>query len=160
MPIEEDKALLEILEVHEAQLVFPKFSTDMALTLGSRLMAYGRENRLPISVNITRNGQCLFSCALEGVSRDNEVWIQRKNRVVNRFGHSSYYMGTHLRVLGKTIEEKYLLPEHRYAAHGGAFPILIADTGPVGTVTVSGLSQQDDHDLAVRFLGELLAEIC
>lgn len=58
-----------------------------------------------------------------------------------------------------TIEEKCLLPEHRYAAHGGAFPILIRDTGPIGTVTVSGLAQQDDHELVVKFLGELLAEI-
>lgn len=158
MTIEDEKALLEVLAGHEARLVFPKFSTDMALTLGSRLMAHGREKCLPISVNFTCNGQCLFACALEGVSRDNEIWIRRKNRVVNRFGHSSFYMGTHLRVLGKTIEAKYLLPENRYAAHGGAFPILIRDTGPIGTVTVSGLAQQDDHDLVVRFLGELLQE--
>lgn len=157
MNIEEEKARLDVLAQQEVDLVFPTFSIDMALTLGSQLMAHGREKRLPISVNITRNGQCLFSCALDGVSRDNEVWIQRKNRVVNRFAHSSFYMGTKLRVLGKTIEEKYLLREDRYAAHGGAFPILIKDTGPIGTVTVSGLAQADDHDLVVRFLSDLLA---
>ncbi|MGR3661657.1 MAG: heme-degrading domain-containing protein [Paracoccaceae bacterium] len=159
MNLDDEMALLEVLAGHEAELVFPKFSVEMALTLGSRLMAHGQAESLPISVNITRNGQCLFSCALPGVSRDNEVWIQRKNRVVNRFGHASFYMGTHLRIQGKTIEEKYLLPEHRYAAHGGAFPILIKDTGPIGTVTVSGLAQKEDHDLVVKFLGELLAEV-
>lgn len=158
MTIEEEKSLLEVLAKHEADLVFEKFSTDMALRLGSKLMAHGLENALPISINISRNGQCLFSCALEGAVLDNEVWIQRKNRVVNRFGHSSFYMGTQLRALGKTIEEKYLLSQDLYAAHGGAFPILIKDTGPIGTVTVSGLSQRDDHELVVKFLGDLLAE--
>ncbi|MEY8099247.1 heme-degrading domain-containing protein [Falsihalocynthiibacter sp. S25ZX9] len=158
MTIEDEKALLETLAAQEAQLVFPKFSTDMALTLGARLMAHGQEHDLPISVNISRNGQCLFACALTGARRDNEVWIQRKNCVVNRFGHSSFYMGTHLRALGTTMEAKYLLQESHYAAHGGAFPILIKETGPIGTVTVSGLSQRDDHDLVVKFLGELLAE--
>ena len=159
MSIEEEKARLKVLAGHEEQLVFPKFSVDMALTLGTRLMAHGQANSLPISVNISRHGQCLFSCALEGVSQDNEVWIARKNRVVNRFGHSSFYMGTHLRILGQTIEEKYLLPEHRYAPHGGAFPILIRDTGHIGTVTVSGLSQPEDHDLVVTYLTALLAEV-
>jgi len=157
--LNEEKALLGILAGHEKRVVFPKFSVDMALTVGTRLMAHGQANNLPISVNVTRHGQCLFSCALEGVSQDNEVWIQRKNRVVNRFGHSSFYMGTHLRILGQSIEEKYLLPEHRYAPHGGAFPILIRETGAIGTVTVSGLSQPEDHDLVVTFLSDLLAEI-
>jgi uncharacterized protein (UPF0303 family) len=159
MTLEEEKAFLEVLAGHEERVVFPKFSVDMALTVGTRLMAHGQASSLPISVNVTRHGQCLFSCSLEGVSQDNEIWIQRKNRVVNRFGHSSFYMGTRLRILGQTIEEKYLLPEHRYAPHGGAFPILIKDTGPIGTVTVSGLSQPEDHDLVVEYLSALLAEV-
>ncbi|MET8912572.1 heme-binding protein, partial [Micromonospora sp. NPDC004551] len=36
--------------------------------------------------------------------------------------------------------------------HGGCFPIILKGTGPVGTVTVSGLPQLDDHRLAVEAL--------
>jgi uncharacterized protein (UPF0303 family) len=33
------------------------------------------------------------------------------------------------------------------------------DTGHIGTVTVSGLSQPEDHDLVVTYLTALLAEV-
>jgi len=33
---------------------------------------------------------------MPGTSRDNDVWVQRKNNVVNRFGHSSFYLGISL----------------------------------------------------------------
>jgi uncharacterized protein (UPF0303 family) len=39
-----------------------------------------------------------------------------------------------------------------YAPHGGCFPILLAGTGCVGTVAVSGLPQREDHALVVEVL--------
>jgi len=59
---------------------------------------------------------------MPGTASDNGEWIRRKNNVVNRFGHSSYYMGIYLKNAGQTMEEKYLISSHDYAAHGGAFP--------------------------------------
>ncbi|MFD0330409.1 heme-binding protein [Streptacidiphilus monticola] len=46
----------------------------------------------------------------------------------------------------------------RYAAHGGSFPLLVRGTGPVGTVTVSGLPQLDDHLFVVECLRRFLTE--
>jgi uncharacterized protein (UPF0303 family) len=37
-----------------------------------------------------------------------------------------------------------------FAAHGGAFPILLPKTGCVGVVAVSGLPQEDDHRFVVE----------
>ena len=45
----------------------------------------------------------------------------------------------------------------QYAAHGGAFPVIVRDVGVVGTVTVSGLPQEEDHRLVVQVLREFLA---
>lgn len=45
-----------------------------------------------------------------------------------------------------------LAPELAYAAHGGAFPIRLRGmdfTSPVGVIVVSGLPQEDDHQLVV-----------
>ena len=88
---------------------------------------------------------------------DDGKWIKRKNNVVNRFGHSSYYMGISLQSMGQTIEDKYLISSRDYAAHGGAFPLIIKDVGVVGTITVSGLPQQEDHELVVTTLRQFLA---
>jgi len=97
------------------------------------------------------------SFAMAGTSIDNGEWIKRKNNVVKRFGHSSYYMGISLQNAGQTIEEKYLISSSDYAAHGGAFPLIIRDVGVVGTITVSGLPQQEDHELVVTTLKQFLA---
>jgi uncharacterized protein (UPF0303 family) len=66
-------------------------------------------------------------------------------------------MGIALQNAGQTMEEKYLLPSSEYAAHGGAFPLIIRDVGVVGTITVSGLPQQEDHELVVTTLKQFLA---
>ncbi len=54
-------------------------------------------------------------------------------------------------------EEKYLISSSDYAAHGGAFPLIIRVVGVVGTITVSGLPQQEDHELVVTTLKQFLA---
>jgi uncharacterized protein (UPF0303 family) len=59
---------------------------------------------------------------------------------------------------GKTIEEKFLLPESEYAPHGGCFPILLKGTGMIGTLTVSGLAQEDDHKLVTAAIRHYLED--
>lgn len=130
----------------------------MVLEVGLALVQAAREQGKAVTVDITRGGQQLFHFAMAGTSLDNGEWVKRKNRVVNRFGHSSYYMGISLKSAGKTIEEKYLLPESEYAPHGGAFPLIIKGVGVVGTITVSGLPQEEDHALVVSVLRQFLAK--
>ena len=45
-----------------------------------------------------------------GSARDNDDWIRRQGRVVERFGHSSLFVGQLCRDLGTTIDEKFALP--------------------------------------------------
>ncbi len=65
-------------------------------------------------------------------------------------------MGISLKNAGQTIQEKYLLPESEYAPHGGSFPLTIRGVGVVGTITVSGLPQAEDHALVVETLQTFL----
>jgi len=44
-----------------------------------------------------------------------------------------------------------------FAAHGGAFPIRIRDVGVVGSISVSGLPQADDHAFVVEMIEAFLA---
>ena len=148
--------LLKELRQQEEDIQFASFSNDTALEVGMALVQAARERGKAVTVDITRGGQQLFHFAMVGTSIDNGEWVKRKNRVVHRFGHSLYYMGVSLKNAGQTIEGKYLLPESEYAAHGGAFPLVIKGVGVVGTITVSGLPQQEDHELVVSTLKQFL----
>ncbi len=152
-----DEAVLEKLADEEERLQFPRFDNDVAIAIGLELVARGRAGRLPIAVDVTCHGHQLFHAALPGTSADNGEWIRRKNRVVNRFARSSLYMGTLCRIKGVTLEEKYILPPFDYAPHGGAFPVRIRGSLPIGTITVSGLPQIDDHALVVAVIADHLA---
>jgi len=141
---------LERLLLDEQQLQFTSFDEDTAWTIGSWLVEHAIQNNLPITIDIQRGEHQLFHASRPGTSADNDEWVKRKVRLVNRFGHSSLYMGQLLKSEGKSIEEKFLIPESEYAPHGGCFPIIIKGTGVVGTITVSGLHQEDDHKVVVQ----------
>ena len=119
-------------------------------------MEAARAEQLPIAISIRRNGQRLFHAALPGAAADNDAWLDRKCRVVDRYGASSFAVGTEFVVDGTTFDESWRLDRDLYAAHGGAFPLRIAGVGVIGTVAVSGLPQADDHAFVVRELRRFL----
>ncbi|MEU0530108.1 heme-degrading domain-containing protein [Amycolatopsis tolypomycina] len=140
------------LAEQEERLQFTKFDNETALALGQQLLTAARERGLPVTISVRRNGQRLFHAALPGTSADNDAWIDRKSRVVDRYGHSSFLIGTQFRAKGGSFEEHSRLDLDLYAAHGGVFPVLVRGVGPVGTVGVSGLPQADDHAFVVEQL--------
>ena len=145
------------LAAHEDELQLTTFDNDDAWSLGVALVEEARRLGLGVVVDIERGGQQLFRAALPGTSPDNDHWVRRKGNVVRRFGHSSLYVGQAARDGGTTFEAKHHLPTADFAAHGGAFPILIRGVGPVGVVTVSGLPQIEDHRLVITVLRDWLA---
>ncbi len=153
-----DQAAMNETADQEKELQFTEFSNADAWELGSMMVGEAREKHLAITINICRSGQQLFHYAMPGTNVDNDEWIIRKNRVVDRFFHSSYYMGCYYRGLNTTIERNSLLSETEYAPHGGAFPLTIKGVGIVGTITVSGLPQKEDHDFVVGVLKKYFAQ--
>lgn len=148
--------VLTQLLLEEEELQFSKFDEDDAWQLGCNFVERAKADRLPITIDITRGDHQIFHASRPGTSTDNDEWIRRKVRLVYRFGHSSYYMGQFLKSKGKRLEEAYLIAENEYAPHGGCFPIFIKGVGMVGTVTISGLAQEEDHRLVTAVLREFL----
>jgi uncharacterized protein (UPF0303 family) len=145
------------LAAEEQEIQFSSFTNDDAWELGSALVATGRAAGAPIAIEISRNQQRLFHVALAGATPDNASWIERKTRVVHRFGHSSLYVGQASRERGSTFEAEFGLDPQRYAAHGGAFPVIVRNVGPIGAVVVSGLPQIEDHRMVVAALRQHLS---
>lgn len=150
--------LLKNLLQEEHELQFTRFNETTAWQLGTQMVERAMHESIPVTIDITRGQQQLFHYSMPGTSADNDEWVKRKVRLVNRFGHSSFYMGQALKHKGKTIEQSYLISESEFAAHGGCFPIIVKGTGMVGTITVSGLPQEEDHKLVVESIRAFLTE--
>ncbi len=151
MPIAED---LAVIARQEAELVFQTFDYDVAWRLGLSMRELAVTRKYLIVIDIRRFGepyQPLFYTALGGTP-DNARWVQRKCNVVSRFHRSSYAIGLTLEQSNRTFNDRYNLPDADYAAHGGCFPIRVASAGIIGAVTVSGLTQREDHNLVVEAL--------
>lgn len=150
-------AQVAALREQESSLALTRFTHDDAWALGSWIVERGRAESLGITVDIRKGDQQVFHAALAGTTPDNDDWIARKIRTVRRFETSSLIVGRSHAAKGRDFNDTTKLPFTEYVAHGGCVPVLIDGVGMVGTLTVSGLAQQDDHALAVEALQWLKA---
>jgi uncharacterized protein (UPF0303 family) len=144
------------LEDQEQRLQFTRFDNHDAWKLGGRLVELATTRELAVTVDIRRHGQQLFHAALPGTTPENDSWIERKVRVVDRFAASSLLVRLRLAESGRTLDQDLGVDPALYAAHGGCFPLRIRDVGVVGTVAVSGLPQVQDHALVVEAIESVL----
>lgn len=144
------------MEQEEQELRFSSFTNETALQLGLVVVEEAKRLNKKITVEIYRGKQRLFAHALDGTSADNEDWIRRKNNVVKHFGKSSWHVALQARQEGKTLDADYGLPLDDYVGAGGGFPLIMEGEGLIGTITVSGLPDQEDHDLVVHALRQFL----
>ncbi|WP_456506228.1 heme-degrading domain-containing protein [Arthrobacter sp. UYCu723] len=139
-------------EITDRTLQLSSFSQADALALGLLLVDLATGRKLPVAIDIRRNKHVLFHASLPGATPENETWVEKKSRTAERYADPSLLVGLRGRLGGGSLEDNDWFDQTRYAAHGGAFPINVAGTGQVATVTVSGLPQKADHDLVVGAL--------
>ncbi len=146
--------IAKIIE-QEQRLVFNSFGEEDAFAIGCALKKRADEAKLGIVIDVALWDRKLFYHACPGTTADNEDWVRRKINLVRRFHKSSYRMGLELAESGKTLADRNLASVD-YAAHGGCFPIRVKGAGIIGTVTVSGLPQRQDHIIVVEELARHL----
>ncbi|WP_436843754.1 heme-degrading domain-containing protein [Streptomyces hundungensis] len=140
------------LEAERERLVLRRFSYEDAWQLGLLLRELAVERAAPVVIDVRHGARQVFRCALPGSSADNDAWIDRKRRVAERYAAPSFLVGARFRAKGTTFEDASRLDPNSYAAHGGSYPVSVGGVGIVGTVTVSGLPQAEDHALVVEAL--------
>jgi uncharacterized protein (UPF0303 family) len=153
MTIAED---LQLISQQEKLLVAPRFDADFGWQIGAHLHEIARTRGLPIAIDVRTFGQPIFYSALGGTTPDNGDWVRRKSNTVAHFRCSSYAVGLRLAESGATLSDKFGLSNADYATHGGGFPLAVQGAGIIGSITVSGLPQRDDHGLIVEVLCMLL----
>jgi uncharacterized protein (UPF0303 family) len=147
---------LERIALQEKRLQFAHFDSKRAWEIGTALKAAAENLGASITIDIQLHGFPLFAYAMSGTAPDNWEWVRRKRNVVMRYHRSSYAIGLKHERAKTTLQSATGLDLRDYSTHGGSFPIMLAGTGCVGTITVSGLPQREDHGLVVAVLQEYL----
>lgn len=149
--------IMQKLFEQESQLQFSAFSNADALAIGSMITQQAIINNYPVVIDICRHGQTLYYFANTGSSADNEEWVSRKKKLTNRFGHCSMLMRLKFkRYKPDSFHTNGVILDSSYTLSGGCFPIFIKNTGPIGTITVSGLTDIEDHNLVVDAIAQHL----
>ena len=153
MGIDQD---LDKIALQEQRLQFERFDFHTAWEIGTALKAAAEKRQAPVVIDIQLHGFPLFSCAMSGTTPDNWEWVRRKRNTVMRYHRSSYAIGLKHERGETTLQSATGLDLRDYSTHGGCFPICLSGTGCVGTITVSGLPQREDHSLIVSVLQQHL----
>ena len=155
---------LRRLALQEQVLQLERFDEATAWELGTRIKAICEARQVGVSIEIRRAKETLFFYAMPGTTPNNAEWARRKRNTVELLHRSSYFSGLANQKEGSSIQLRTGVPLNDYAEHGGSFPLRVKGVGCVGTVTVSGVPQREDHGIVVEALallcGVSLADVC
>jgi uncharacterized protein (UPF0303 family) len=147
---------IERLAHQERVLRFDRFDQASAWDLGTRIKALSEARGAALTIEVRLAKETVFFYAMPGTGPAHADWARRKRNTVDLQQTSTYAVGRALERDGTTLEHKLGLPLRDYASHGGSFPIRVHGVGCIGTVTVSGIPQREDHGIVV----EALAAMC
>lgn len=150
------QTLVDVIAQQEKALVLDAWSDDMAWEVGSLIRQWASAGGWPVAIDIRLFHRPQFFASLPGSSPDNVDWARRKRNVVERYHKSSFRVGRELALKNDTLENRYGLPLRDYADHGGSFPVRLGRIGVVGSISVSGLAEQEDHMVIVGALCAVL----
>ena len=143
------------IALQEERLQFERFDADVAWTIGSWLRNTAAAQNQSIAIDITLAQAPLFYHAMRGATPNNAEWIRRKKNVMSRFHKSTYAVGLEYQRSNSTLEARTGAPLVDFVTDGGCFQIRIMCSAAVlGSITVSGLPERQDHELVVRAIAE------
>ncbi|MFT4107020.1 MAG: heme-degrading domain-containing protein [Lacrimispora sp.] len=154
--MEEILKKIEEIKKQQEQLVFQDFQEETAWIIGSGIRERAVEKNYPVSICITLNRRRLFYCSMPGTAPINDDWIRRKENTVYKFHKSSYEMSLYMQLKQDEIGRRYGLDCSEYTAAGGAVPLILKNSGVVGAITVSGLTEGEDHELVAEVIKDYL----
>jgi len=135
-------------------MTFAHFTELDAHSLGEAMREEALRLSLPIVIDIRAGDTPLYSVMLPGATAENFDWARRKRNLTLLTKQDTWSHGQR-RLEGHDILDELGLDIREYASHGGCIPVFLADDVLVATVTVSGLPQKEDHELALKHLQQL-----
>ncbi|WP_163834312.1 heme-degrading domain-containing protein [Spartinivicinus ruber] len=138
------------------EILLDSFDNSIALDMGLKVISQARAEHKSIAVSIDRLNHNVFKFVADGLPEDKHDWLRRKANVAIRFEESSIGVKEDLINGNMSLTGTFGLDEKDYVAKGGAIPLKVRGAGLIGVITVSGLSDTEDHELIVSALSEYL----
>jgi len=146
--------MIEILQKHEELLRFDDFTNDDALCIGQAIVQYARNRGKVVAIEIVLNGWTVFLFAMNGTSPEHNRWLRRKRNFLE-YRRTSSLLGQKIMESQEQTWRDLVLDEANYSEKGGAFPIIIGNQF-VGSITVCGLTETEDHQMVADVLASYL----
>lgn len=142
----------EVLQL-EKELSFQEFNNHAAYQLGQIIVDHIEKNQLKnVRIRIVLDKDIVFQYLMDG--KKGVVWLDRKQKTVEKYGHSSYYIYLENEENGTyQADEK----DESLVICGGGFPLIIQNELR-GSILVSGFAHDEDHQVIVDCLRELKDE--
>lgn len=146
---------LKVVAEQEAELCFQEFNESVALQVGLKAIALAEAKGKAVFINVSKGANTLFEHSMLGTSPANADFGHRKRAVVNLMHFSSINFWLYNQN-GFDFKGFMNLNEREFGSYGGSFPIRVESAGVIGSLTISGLSDIDDHNFAVELLNGYL----
>lgn len=157
--MEQDKARhlanLEIVTRQEDILQPAHFDAHDAWQVGLILRELGLQTGASLGLHISLLGAQVFHCGVGQPKPNFDRWIARKEKGTLECWKSS--MRLKLEALtGGDLPQDHGFSNAEVGFVGGCFPIRLKTLGVVGAITVSGMRDTVDHQLAVDALAKFM----
>lgn len=151
-----DDEMLEILIRQEEALRFDSVSINQLVYIGNQIVSAIKAKGAFAYVLIRVNGLEVFSQAIKGASGNNRKWAERKANTAELNQKSSMRVAIENRKKNRGLAEIGLSAAD-YALEGGAFPILLKSGLGIGSIAVSGMPSEEDHQTICSVLSAVLS---
>lgn len=149
--------LLAIVEEQERLLRFRNLSFDLVVEVCEEAVSLLRQLGASCFVLARVNGTLVYARTLEGASLNNQEWARRKANLCERYSLSSMHVVHNLESGGKTLDSCGM-DSKDFGFSAGSFPILLESGVCVGSISVSGLKGEEDHQIVATALSHVLGK--
>ena len=150
-----DPKWLPIIQAQERLLYFDRFSNRDALQIGLNAVAAADELGYAFAIRVIANGAIVFSHHMDGTSRNNDWWMDKKLNTALLTGISTLRHYVEIEG-GVRPRPDFLDFDGNYATDGGCVPMRMRDGRIFGYVIASGAPHALDHEVATRAIARFL----
>ncbi|WP_407535298.1 heme-degrading domain-containing protein [Elizabethkingia miricola] len=128
------------------------FSNRIAFDMGVKIIDLAKSRNQHIAVEVCRLNQTVFLYVDDTLPVDKHNWLRRKANITRQFEESSLSVKNDLKEGNMSLEKTFGLDERDFLAKGGAIPIFVKNGGMIAIITVSGLHDEEDHNIIIEAL--------